>query len=187
MCAHDTRVEKRHRFMLRSKKDPQQQQNRKKRKRKKKVFQVSRNKNTRPERKTTSYSVLYSGSVLTKIQHFLSYIAVPDVSRLKIQERPVLWYLDPGGKRENQGEFYFRIYFIHHKSIHMGILTLISSQRQPKWIPRAIRSLRSSKKAGRKIKIYFWPKKKSLPTPGDTWQKLRLPTSQVYTLENAYG
>jgi len=76
--------------MLRSKKDPQQQQNRKKRKRKKKVFQVSRNKNTRPERKTTSYSVLYSGSVLTKIQHFLSYIAVPDVSRLKIQERPVL-------------------------------------------------------------------------------------------------
>jgi hypothetical protein len=40
-------------------------------------------------------------------------------------------------------------------------------------------------KAGRKQKDTF-AKKKVPPHSGrDTWQKLRLPTSQVYTLENA--
>ena len=45
---------------------------------------------TVPGTGTLADKKLDNGSVLTKIQHFLSYIAVPDVSRLKIQERPVL-------------------------------------------------------------------------------------------------
>ena len=47
---------------------------------------------TVPGTGTLADKKLDNGSVLTKIQHFLSYIyiAVPDVSRLTIQERPVL-------------------------------------------------------------------------------------------------
>ena len=47
----------------------------------------------------------------------------------------------------------------------MGIITLISSQRQPKMDSEAIRSLRSSRR--KLAERYFWPKKKSLPTPGE--------------------
>ena len=66
----------------------------------------------------------------------------------------------------------------------MGILTLISSQRQPKMDSEGdSESSEFEEKAGRKILL---AKKKVPPHSGrDTWQKLRLPTSQVYTLENA--
>lgn len=90
--------------------------------------------------------------------------------------------LGPGGKRENQGEFYFR-FILSITSLYIWILTLISSQRHPKMDSEGDSEF--EEKNGRKILL---AKKKVPPHSGrdiDTWQKLRLPTSQVYTLENA--
>ena len=61
------------------------------------------------------------GSVLTKIQHFLSYIAVPDVSRLKIQERPVVilgsWALLP--PREKTKESFILEFILSITSLYI--------------------------------------------------------------------
>ena len=51
----------------------------------------------------------------------------------------------------------------------MGILTLISSQRHPKMDSEGDSEF--EEKNGRKI---FWPKKKSLPTPGEYLAKVTL-------------
>ena len=66
--------------------------------------------------------------------------------------------LGPGGKRENQGEFYFR-FILSITSLYIWILTLISSQRHPKMDSEGDSEF--EEKNGRKIS---WPKKKSLPT-----------------------